>query len=43
MLSWIDLQASVVTVSGWLGARMVERDLPPNMRETGESIELAYS
>ena len=38
-----DRQASVVMVSGLLGARTVERDLPPNMREMGDSTELAYS
>ena len=43
MLSWSNRQASIVTVSGWLGTRTVERDLPPNMREMGEFIELAYS
>jgi hypothetical protein len=29
--------------SGWFGARTVERDLPQNMREMGDSTELAYS
>ena len=43
MLSWSDRQASMVTVSGWLGTRMVERDLPPNTCEMGESTEFAYS
>ena len=43
MLSWSDLQASMVTVSGWFGTRTVERDFPQNMRETGDSTELAYS
>jgi hypothetical protein len=43
MLSWSDRQASIVTVSGRFGGGTVERDLPPNMREIGESIELAYS
>ena len=43
MSSLSDRQASTVTVSGWLGTRTVERDLPPNMRETGESAEFAYS
>ena len=43
MLSRSDRQASVVTLSGWLGARTVERDFPPNMREMGESTELSYS
>ena len=43
MLSWSDRQASIVTVSGWLGTRTVERDLPPNKCEMGDSIELAYS
>ena len=33
----------MATVSGWLGLRTVDRDLPPNMREMGDSIELAYS
>jgi hypothetical protein len=36
-------QFSVVTVSGWFGTRTVKRDLPPNMREVGDSTELAYS
>jgi hypothetical protein len=43
MLSWSNRHASVVTVSGRLGARTVEQDLPPNMREMGDSAELAYS
>ena len=43
MLSWRDRQASIVTVSGWLGAHTVERDFPPNIREMGDSTELAYS
>jgi hypothetical protein len=43
MLSWSDRQGSIVTMSGWPGARTVERDLPPNMREMGDSTELAYS
>ena len=43
MLSWSDRQASIVTVSGWLDTCTVERDLPPNMREMGDSTELAYS
>ena len=30
-------------VSGWFGARAVNRDLPPNMREMGDSIEVLYS
>ena len=30
-------------MSGWPGVRTVERDLPPNMREMGDSTELAYS
>ena len=42
MLSWSDRQASTVMMSGWPGTRMVERDLPPNMREMGGSIEPAY-
>jgi hypothetical protein len=31
MLSSSNRQSSMVMVSGWFGARMVERDLPPNM------------
>jgi hypothetical protein len=42
MWSLSDRQASIVTLSGWFGARTVERDLPPNMHEMGESTELAY-
>ena len=30
-------------VSGWLGVRMVERYLPLNMREMGDSTVPAYS
>jgi hypothetical protein len=33
----------MVVVSGWFGTRTVERDLPPNMREMGDSTEFAYS
>ena len=43
MLSWSDRQPSIETVSGWLGVFTVERDRPPNMREIGDSNELAYS
>jgi hypothetical protein len=43
ILSWSNRQASIVAVSGWPGAHTVERDLPPNMREMGDSTELAYS
>ena len=43
MLSWSDLQASIVTASGWFGARTVKRNLPPKIRKMGESAELAYS
>jgi hypothetical protein len=43
MLSRSDLQASILTVSGWLGTRTVERDFPPKIRETGDPTELAYS
>ena len=43
MWSLSDRQASVVTVSGWLGTRTVDRDLPPNIREMGDSTEPAYS
>jgi hypothetical protein len=43
MLSWSDRQSSTVTVSGRCGARTVEWDLPPNMREMGVVTELAYS
>ena len=32
----------MATVSGWLGSRTVDRDLPPNMCEMGDSFELAY-
>ena len=41
MLSWSDRQSSTVMVSGSYGARTVDRDLPPNMREMGDSAELA--
>ena len=30
-------------VSGWFGARTVERDLPSNIREMGDTSEFAYS
>ena len=30
-------------VSDWFDARTIERDLPSNMREMGDSAELAYS
>ena len=43
MLSLSDLQSSTVTTSGWFGARRIEQDLPPNMREMGDSTELAFS
>ena len=43
MLSGSDRQASIVTVSGWFGTRTVERVLPPNKCEMGDSTELAYS
>ena len=42
MLSWINRQSSVVTVSDWFGEHKVERDLPPNIREMGDSTGLAY-
>ena len=29
MSSWSDRQSSTVTVLGWFGARMVERNVPP--------------
>jgi hypothetical protein len=41
MLSWSDLQDLTVTMSGRPGTRMVERDIPANMREMGDSAELA--
>ena len=43
MLSLSNRQSSTVTVSGWFGARTVERDLPPNMRKMGDSAEPAYT
>jgi hypothetical protein len=43
MKSLSDRQASIATLSSWPGTRTVDRDLPPNMREMGDSIELAYS
>jgi hypothetical protein len=43
MLSLSNRQPSTVTVSGRFGARTVERDRPPNIREIGDSAELAYS
>jgi hypothetical protein len=43
ILSWSDRQASVVTMSSLLGARTVERDLPPNICEMGDWAELDYS
>ena len=42
MLSWSDRQGSIETVSGQLGVGTVERDLPPNISEIGDSTELAY-
>jgi type IV secretory pathway VirJ component len=42
MLSLNDRQSSKVTMSGWFGRRMVERDLPPNMGEI-DTTGLAYS
>ena len=43
MLSWSNRQSSAVMVSGWFGACTIERDLPPNMREMGDSGDLTYS
>jgi hypothetical protein len=43
MSSWSDRQSSIVTMSGWLGARTVERNFPPNMRTRSDSTDLAYS
>ena len=45
MLSLSDRQSLKVTMPGWFGARIVERDLPPKMREidNSESTGLAYS
>jgi hypothetical protein len=43
MLSLSNRQSSTLTVSGWFGARAFERDLPPNRREMGNSVELGYS
>ena len=43
MLSLSDRQPSTVTMSGLFGARKIKRDLPPNMREMGDSTELAFS
>ena len=43
MSSWSDRQSSIVTVSGWFSARMVERNFPPNMRIRGDSIDSTYS
>jgi hypothetical protein len=43
MQSLSDRQASKVIVSGLPGARTIEWDLPPNMREMGDSAEFAYS
>ena len=42
MLSRSDRQLSRVVASGRFGARMVKRELPPNIREMGDSTELAY-
>ena len=42
MLSLSNRQSWVVVVSGWFGARTIERDLPLNMREMGDSTELGY-
>jgi len=43
MLSWSNRQSWTVMLSGWFGARTVERDLPLNMGEMGDSAELAYT
>ena len=43
MSSWSDRQYSMVTVSDWFGAHMVELNLPPNMRISGNSTDTAYS
>jgi hypothetical protein len=37
ILSWSDRQSSTMTVSGWFGARTVERNFPPNTRIRGDS------
>ena len=43
MSSWSDRQFSMMAVSGWFGARTVERNFPPNMRVKGDSTDTAYS
>ena len=43
MSSWSDSQFSMVTESGWLKVRTVERNFPPNMRIRGASADSAYS
>ena len=43
MLRWSNRQFWAVMVSDWFDARTIERDLPSNMREMGDSAELAYS
>ena len=43
MSSWSDRQSSIVTVSGWFGARTVVWDFPPNRRISGNSTDLGYS
>jgi hypothetical protein len=43
MSSWSDCQSSMATVSGWFGARTVERNFPPNMRVRGDSTDSTYS
>ena len=42
MSRWSDRQFSE-TGSGWFGARMGERNFPPNIRVVGDSTKLAYS
>lgn len=40
MSSWSDRQSSIVTDSRWWGERRDERNLPPNMRVMGDSVDL---
>ena len=40
--SWSGRQSSMVTLSGWFGARKIERNFPPNMRIRGNSTD-SYS
>jgi hypothetical protein len=43
MSSWSDRQYSTVTVSGWFGARTIERNVPQNIHIRGDSTDSAYS